>query len=85
MAEKKDTKLYIGGLYVNTVKGTGKTFLSGRFTFGSKILIFQNDRKQKNSDPDWQMYLVPAVPKDQRKPTEEAAPRTEQEDDNVPF
>jgi len=47
----------ISGLWKNTSK-EGKTFLSGTLG-GIKVLVFQNEFKKENKDPDFNLFFAP--------------------------
>ena len=47
----------LGGLWANKDKN-GKTYFSGNFTPFTKILIYENSYKNKESDPDYVMHLA---------------------------
>jgi len=61
--------LKMGGLWTNKDKN-GKEYLAGDFTNGTKILIYKNSFKEKESQPDWHFYLSEKQKKDEqaRKP-----------------
>jgi hypothetical protein len=54
---KQLTKLC--GVYKNVSAKTGKTYLTGRLSFTSKLLILPNLDKQQDSEPDFNVFLVP--------------------------
>jgi hypothetical protein len=45
------------GLWKNTSKA-GKPYLAGNLGI-SRLLILQNDHKEKDTDPDYNLWLVP--------------------------
>ena len=53
----KDVRL--GGLWKNKSRDGGTTYLAGSFG-AARLLIFPNDRKQGERDPDYVVYVVPA-------------------------
>ncbi len=46
----------MGGLWINRDK-KGNDYFSGGFGFDGKILIYKNTFKEKDSDPDYKMYI----------------------------
>lgn len=64
--------LKIGGLWSNKDK-KGNEYFSGDFTFGTKILIYKNTYKEKESDPDYVAYLSPKQKKGEAKTRPETA------------
>ena len=62
--------LKIGGLWMNKDKN-GNDYFSGDFTFGTKILIYKNDYKEKENAPDYVAYLSPKQKKGEAKPQSE--------------
>ena len=71
----ENTKIKLGGLWKNESKD-GKTYLSGSFTYGTKILIFPNGFKESEKDPDHIMYLAKTEKKaqDDDTPDEQETP-----------
>lgn len=53
-----DKMIYLSGLWLNESK-EGKKFMAGYLGSGGRILIFKNDKKTKESDPDYHMMLAP--------------------------
>jgi len=54
-----DSKLiHLTGLWKKTTRD-GKTFLTGNLNDGATVLIFANDRKEKDNHPDYRLYLAP--------------------------
>lgn len=78
MSEQKSDRVFLGGLWENSTRD-GKPYLSGSLGAGGKLLAFPNGYKQKPSDPDWKLYIVPKPPKDDA-PRGQAPP-----DDEIPF
>jgi hypothetical protein len=59
-------------LWVNKSKD-GKQYMSG--TLGDmKIMIFKNDRKEKENQPDYVAYLAPKERKEQQQQEAEESP-----------
>ena len=50
--------LKICGVWKNKDKN-GNEYFSGNYTYGTKLLIMHNSFKEKNSDPDYIVYLAP--------------------------
>lgn len=73
MADERGTMIALGGLWKNTA-ASGVTYLSGSFGF-AKLLVFKNNRKERENQPDYLIYLAPM-----EKKTDEAATN-----DGVPF
>jgi len=70
----------IGGLWLKTSK-KGTKFFSGSITLDdvkTSILVFKNNKKEKENSPDYQIFLPDKREKPQRD--EENIP-----DDDVPF
>jgi hypothetical protein len=77
MAEStNERRIHLSGLWLNESKG-GEKYFSGSMGSNGKILIFKNGHKAKDSDPDYNLYLVPKPPKDQ--------PKEQTPDGDVPF
>lgn len=59
-----EKKKSIGALWEKTSKG-GTKYFSGVFESGDQktnIVIFQNNRKEKDNQPDWQIFLSEPKP-----------------------
>ena len=65
-----ETKIKLTGLWKNTGKN-GKIFLSGRLNGASSLMIFPNEFKKGEKDPDYICYLKQNEEKPGR--TQEAA------------
>lgn len=37
----------------------GRPYLSGKLTGSSRLVVFPNDRKTKDTDPDFAVFVVP--------------------------
>ena len=58
--------LKLGGLWKNTDKN-GNEYLSGNFTYGTRLLIMKNSyKKEKGKDPDFIAYLAPKENKEDK-------------------
>ena len=75
MSDKKSDLIEIGGLWENDGKG-GK-YLSGKLG-RAKLLVFPNKFKEKDSQPDYRMYVAPA-------PEREDSGNNDGGDDPIPF
>jgi len=51
------TLLHITGLWENFTKDGKKSYLSGKVG-RVKVLVFPNERREKDSDPHWQLYFT---------------------------
>jgi uncharacterized protein (DUF736 family) len=69
--------LKIAGLYKQKSKRTGKTYLTGKLNFQSRMLVLPNDKKQADNEPDFNVFLVAVEEKP--KPT----PQTKPADDDL--
>lgn len=58
MSENNQNMVNIGGLWVNKSKN-GEFYFSG-YMNGAKLLIFKNQFKEKDSQPDYVMYVTKA-------------------------
>lgn len=66
----------IAGLWKNTNK-QGQEYLSGNFTYGTKLLVFPNGYKRGDKEPDYIVYLA-----ETEKKQDQAAPASA---DDLPF
>ena len=73
MTDTKTTKIPLGGLWANQMKD-GSMYFSGSLGQG-KIVIFPNGYKEKDSDPDYKMYLTEKQKKD--APSSQKTPETD--------
>ena len=60
-------------LWLNKSKA-GESYFSGSLGVGGKVLIFKNNHKGKDSDPDYQLYLVPKPQKEEAEKLDPDAP-----------
>ncbi len=57
-----DSKVKLTGLWKNTSKN-GKEYYKGSLTYSSDILIYLNENKRNEKDPDATLYIVTKKPK----------------------
>lgn len=82
---KDDKKIPLTGLWKKTTKN-GMEFLSGNLSPKASLLIFPNGYKQKETDPDYYIYLAPNEPKEKRLDTTGIQPRPSTlTNDDIPF
>ena len=62
----EDRKLRLGGLWKGQTK-SGETFYSGGLGPSLRMLVFKNNFKQGEKDPDLVIYLAPAEDNRQRR------------------
>jgi len=53
------------GLWKNTSKA-GKPYISGGLGYGAKLIIFPNEFKEKESDPDYTAYIAAKEQKEEK-------------------
>lgn len=53
-----ENRIKIGGLWTGRTK-SGEEFLSGTFGSMARLLVFKNNYKQGDKDPDFVVYVVP--------------------------
>lgn len=58
MNNKQNDMIRLTGIWKNKSKA-GKTYLSGLMSPTSRLLIFPNEHKAKDSDPDYIAFLAP--------------------------
>ena len=67
MEEKKEgNKVKLTGLWDN-VTTKGETYMKGSLGV-AKLLIFKNSFKEKETDPDWNLFLAPKEKKPDEQP-----------------
>ena len=76
MTDNKERRIKLSGLWLNESKA-GEKYFSGSLGTNGKLLVFKNGKKEKESDPDYSLYLVP-------KPAKQEAAATEERDE-LPF
>lgn len=57
----KDQMLRLSGLW-REKSPDGRSYLSGSLNKGVRLMVFPNDRKQNETDPDYYLCLAPAKP-----------------------
>lgn len=75
MAEKK-TQLELCGLWERKDRN-GNSFYVGSIN-GLSVMIFKNSYKEKETQPDFKVYLV-------EKDREQRAPKSQNDDEQLPF
>lgn len=48
----------LGGMWINRTK-EGKVYMSGNLSYGAKLVMFKNEHKSKDSEPDYVLYIAP--------------------------
>jgi len=66
--------IYLGGLWLSESK-SGKKYFSGKLGLGGRILIFKNENRTADNQPEYNMYIVPAEQRDAQQ----------DDDENIPF
>ncbi len=56
--EKQSDLMKVTGLYSNVSK-SGDKYLSGNLSYSTKLMVFKNKFKEKDSDPDMILYICP--------------------------
>ena len=77
----------LGGLWKNTDKN-GRTYYRGKLGAYSAIIIFKNERKTKETEPDLTAYIAESEPKGERAQearTEEKPTAADYKQDEIPF
>lgn len=54
--QQRNDKIPVGGMWLNESQG-GKKYMSGNFG-GFKILLFKNENKTSDNQPDYNMYFA---------------------------
>lgn len=60
--QQKQIRLKLGGLWKKT--GPNSTFLVGSYSPMTDLIIFPNNHKQKENEPDYHAYIVQKKPKE---------------------
>ena len=58
--------LKLCSLWENTSRA-GQTYLTGKLNYATRLVIFKNNHKSKDSDPDWNVFLRQDEPKEAPK------------------
>ena len=61
----------------------GAIYYSGKFTFGTRLMIFKNQYKKTERDPDLVVYMAKA--EEQKAKAESFPERQEKPDPEIPF
>ena len=72
----------LGGLWLNTSRG-GEKYFSGNLGSG-RVLVFRNQHKRTDKDPDYVLYIAPKQEGQPAQPDEPAAPPMRDAGD-IPF
>lgn len=72
-----DAMVSLGGLWLNRDKN-GKLYFSG-YLGNAKLMIFKNERKEKDNQPDYYMMLA------NNRKQQATANDLEEENDDIPF
>lgn len=78
-----DKKIELCALWKNTTK-EGKTYLSGNIG-GAKVLVFANEYKKEEREPDYRVYLVPREKEPRASAPSAPPPAVANDDDPMPF
>ena len=76
MANDKNELVKLGGLWKNKDKNDNDYF-SGNFTYGTKLLILKNTFKEKNNEPDYNIFLT--------KQDKKGEAKTQTDNSDIPF
>jgi hypothetical protein len=69
-----DAKIKLTGLWQNKTK-SGETYYAGNLSPGVRLLVFRNNFKQGERDPDLVVYLAPSERKERDAPAPEPPER----------
>lgn len=58
---KKEKLVKITGLWNSTKQGTGEDYLRGRSQDGKVYMVFKNNRKVSETQPDFELYVSEVV------------------------
>lgn len=61
---KQSNLLSVTGLWINKSKDGKSTFLAGNLSPRVRVLVFKNSRKQKDTDPDYNVCFAPVEQKE---------------------
>lgn len=68
MSNEQKTMVNIGGLWVNKSRA-GEIYLSG-YLNGARLVIFKNNFKEQDKQPDYVMYVTPNQQRQQSSASE---------------
>ncbi len=74
-------KVKLTGLWKNTDKN-GQAYYAGNLSPTVRVMVFKNNFKQGERDPDLVVYLVPS---EKKSAATEAKPSERPEDEDAPF
>lgn len=83
MNNEPKTMVNIGGLWVNKSKN-GEVYLSG-YLNGARLLVFKNNFKEHEKQPDYVMYVTPNQQRQQSSASEFEPPAPSENTDDIPF
>ena len=72
------------GLWRGTTKD-GRSYLGGNLGFGARLLIFKNDRKTEDKQPDYNVLIVENERRDNAEPAQPTADPATAPHDDIPF
>ena len=75
---EKVKKIKIMSLWTNQTK-TGETYFSGNLGRGTKVMVFKNGFKKKETEPDFNVFFV------EEEKKEGPVPEKAQEESFIPF
>lgn len=57
LMSKNSGMVLIGGMWLNTSQN-GNKYMSGRMGLGGKLLLFKNNNKRSDTDPDYMLFIA---------------------------
>ena len=72
------------GLWKGTAKD-GRSYLGGNLGFGARLLVFKNDRKTEDKQPDYNVVIVENQRRDDAEPEPVTSEPGSAAPDDVPF
>jgi len=66
MSEERAPKIKLGGLWKQESKD-GTVYYSGSLTYSTNILLFKNQYKKSEKDPDLLLYLAQKLKKEKKE------------------
>lgn len=70
----------LGGLWANKTRD-GKTFLSGSLGYSAQFMVFKNEYKKAEKDPDYIIYLG----QKEKKEKQDQKPANDTDSEDIPF